>query len=219
MRIVSRWSKRLAGAVCAVGLVASAHADVLLDTGEPSTGFGYYGFDLFKGQSVAVAFTPTQNYSFSDVSLWLMSNDFDSPGRMLTVSLETDAGNAPSGTTLESWNHATSAVGWTPVLETLDSVTHPTLYAGQTYWIVAESNEPALVDPLWVAAGNGPSYQVGFLDPQTSTTWQVGPTSGPPGIVINAAPVPEPATLALLALGGPLVLGIAKRRGKASAQA
>jgi hypothetical protein len=214
MGIVSRWSTRLAGAVCAVCLVSSASADVLLDTGTPGGAFGYYGFDVFVGQSVAVGFTPTQDYAFDDVSLWLMSNDFNAPGRMLTVSLQTGA-TAPSGTTLESWNHATTAVGWTPVLETLESVTHPLLSAGQTYWIVAESSEPAFVDPVWVAAGNGPSYTVGFIDFQSSPNWQVGLTSGPPGIVINAAPVPEPATLALLLLGVPLVLGFAKRRPRA----
>ncbi len=109
--------------------------------------------------------------------------------------------------------------GWTPVLETLSSVTHPLLSAGTTYWIVAESDEPAFVDPVWVAAGNGPSYYMGNIDYQSSPNWQVGLTSGPPGAIITASPVPEPATLALGLLGVPLVLGIAMRRSKATAQA
>jgi hypothetical protein len=224
MAIVSRWRRRLAGALCAVCLAGTANADTLLDTGTPGGWLGYYGFDVFVGQSVAVAFTPGQNYAFDDVSLWLMSNDFDADGRMLTISLQTDAGGgpvpvAPSGTALESWAHATGAIGWTPVLETLSSILHPLLTAGTTYWIVAESNEPAFVDPIWVAAGNGPAYTMGNIDFASGPGWQVGLTSGPPGLVITATAVPEPAALVLALLGVPLVLRAAKRRSKAMAQA
>jgi len=220
MPILSRWRTRLAGALCAVCLANPASADVLLDTGTPGGFLGYYGFDVFVGQSVAIAFTPTQDYSFDNVSLWLMSNDFDAAGRMLSISLQTDAGSgatpvAPSGTALESWNHATGAIGWTPLLETLNSVSHPLLQAGKTYWIVAESNEPAFVDPVWVAAVNGPSYWMGNIDFQSGPAWQVGQTSGPPGVVINASAVPEPDVLLLGALGAPLLLGVARRRAQA----
>jgi len=219
---VGRWRTRLAGALCAVCLVNPASADVLLDTGTPGGWLGYYGFDVFVGQSVAIAFTPGQNYAFDDVSLWLMSNDFDAAGRTLTISLQTDAGGgpvpvAPSGTALESWAHTTGAIGWTPVLETLSSVLHPVLSAGTTYWIVAESNEPAFVDPVWVVAGNGPLYTMGNIDFQSSTAWQVGLTGGPPGVVITASAVPEPAALVLALLGVPLVLRVARRRAKTMA--
>ena len=98
MSIVGRWSTRLAGALCAVGLATSANATVLLDTGTPGGSWGYYGFDVFVGQSVAIAFTPGQDYALDDVSLWLMSNDFDAAGRTLTVSLQEDAGNGPAPT-------------------------------------------------------------------------------------------------------------------------
>lgn len=220
------WRRHLAAALTlalttAVGtlsLAPAAHADTLLDTGTPGGGmFGYWGFDVFVGQSVAIAFTPTQDYSFDNLSLWLMSNDFDAPGRTLSISLQTDAGTgatpqAPSGTVLETWQHATTAVGWEPVLETMNSVLHPTLYAGTTYWIVAESSEAAFVDPVWVVAGNGPSYYVGNIDFASSSAWQVGLTGAAPGAIINATPVPEPETLALLLLGAPLVLGAARRR-------
>ena len=220
MPILSRWRTRLAGVVCALSLAGTAGADTLLDTGTPGGWLGYYGFDVFVGQSVAIAFTPTQDYAFDNVSLWLMSNDFDAAGRTLTVSLRTDSGSGatpagPSGTTLEFWNHTTGAVGWTPLLETLDSVSHPLLHAGTTYWIVAESNEPALVDPVWVAAGNGPSYWMGNIDFQSGPAWQIGQSSGPPGVVINATAVPEPSVLLLGAVGVPLLLGVARRRAKA----
>jgi hypothetical protein len=217
MNSVSRWRKRLAGALCALCLVNPASADTLLDTGTPGGFLGYYGFDVFVGQSVAIAFTPGQDYAFDTVSLWLMSNDYSGAGRQLTISLQTDAGGgpvpvAPSGTALESWAHVTGAVGWTPVLETLNSITHPVLSAGTTYWIVAESSEPAFVDPVWVAAGNGPQYTMGNIDFQSGPHWQVGLTGGPPGAVITATAVPEPAALALGLLGLPLMLRLARRR-------
>ncbi len=222
MSILSHWRTRLAGVACAICLISPAGADTLMDTGAPGGFLGYYGFDVFVGQSVAIAFTPTQNYSFDNVSLWLMSNDFDAAGRTLNISLQTDAGNgatpvAPSGTTLESWAYATQAVGWTPLLETMNSVSHPLLQAGQTYWIVATSNEPALVDPIWTASGNADgAYWMGNIDYTSSPDWQVGQTSGPPGMVINATPVPEPSTLAFAALGGPVLLGLVRRRARSA---
>ncbi len=223
MSIFSHWRTRLAGVACAICLISPAGADTLMDTGTPGGWLGYYGYDVFVGQSVAIAFTPTQDYSFDNVSLWLMSNDFDGAGRMLNISLQTNAGGgttpAPSGTMLESWAHATEAVGWAPTLETLNSVSHPLLQAGQTYWIVASSNEPAFVDPIWVVAdGNGGTYWMGNIDYASSSDWQIGETSGPVGLVISATPVPEPSTLAFAALGVPVLLGVARRRAR-SAQA
>jgi hypothetical protein len=219
MGIVNRWRARLAGALCAVCMIAPAGADTLLDTGTPGGFFGYYGFDVFVGQSVAVGFTPTQNYSFDSASLWLMSNDFQNPGRRLTVSLQADAGGAtptgPSGVALESWSHATSAVGWAPVLETLTSTSHPMLMAGTTYWIVAESNEPAQLNPVWVAAGNGPLYWTANIDFMSSPAWQVGQGSGPAGAIVTATPVPEPAVWLLAAMGMPFVLRLAQRHRSA----
>lgn len=222
MSIVGRWNKRLAGALCAVCLATPVMADTLLDTGAPEGGFlGFWGYDVFVGQSVAIAFTPTADYALDDISLWLMSNDFDAPGRTLTVSLQTDVGGAavpaaPSGTVLESWAHATTAVGWQPVMETLVSQTHTLLSAGRTYWIVAESTEPAFVDPVWTVASNGGSYYIGNIDFSSSPNWQVGLGGAAPGALVNATLVPEPASLALALLGAPLVVGLARRRAKAA---
>lgn len=216
MAIVSRWRAGLAGLLCAFSLASPVSADTLLDTGAPESGFfGWWGFDVFVGQSVTIGFTATQNYSFDSVSLWLMSNDFDNPGRTLTVSLQSGA-TQPSGTVLETWTFATTAVGWTPVMETLNSVTHPILQAGSNYWIVAESTEPAFVDPVWVIASNGGTYTTGNIDFSSSPTWQIGQGTAAPGTVITATPVPEPSVLLLGAVGAPLLLGIARRRTKAA---
>ena len=216
MAIVSGWRACLAGVLCAFSLASPAGADTLLDTGAPESGFfGYWGYDVYVAQSVTIGFTATQNYSFDSVSLWLMSNDFENPGRTLTVSLQSGA-SAPSGTALESWTFATTAVGWTPVQETLNSVLHPTLQAGTQYWIVAESTEEPLVDPVWVIASNGGTYTVGNIDFASSPAWQIGPGTAAPGTVITATAVPEPSALALAALGVPLLVGIARRRARAA---
>ena len=79
-----------------IGLVAAlagaGHADTIFTTGTPDPGFlGYYGFDLFPEQSVAIAFTPDQDYRLDGLGLWMMSNDFASTGATYTVSLRTDA--------------------------------------------------------------------------------------------------------------------------------
>lgn len=218
MNIVGRWERHLAAAACAVCLASPAGAVTLLDTGTPDGGwFGYWGYDVFVGQSVAISFTPDQDYKLDDVSLWLMSNDFEAPGRTLTVSIQTDVAgsgtpSAPSGSVLESWDHATSAVGWAPVLETLDSILHPVLAAGTTYWLVAESSEPAFVDPVWVVAGDGNPYYIGNIDFASGPAWQVGEGYAAPGAIITAMPVPEPAIWALGLLGAPMVWRTARRR-------
>lgn len=215
MPILSRWRSCLTGVLCAFSLASPASADTLLDTGAPQSGFfGWWGFDVFVGQSVTIGFTATQNYSFDAVSLWLMSNDFDSPGRTLTVSLQSGA-TQPSGTVLESWTFQTAAVGWDPVMETLNSATHPLLQAGAHYWIVAESNEPAFVNPVWVIASNGGTYTSGNIDFSASPAWQIAQGTAVPGTVVTATPVPEPSALLLGAVGLPLLLGVARHRAQA----
>lgn len=214
MAIVSRWRACLAGVLCAFSLASPAGADTLLDTGAPESGFfGYWGYDVFVGQSVTIGFTTSQAYSFDSVGLWLMSNDFDAPGRTLTVSLQSGA-TAPSGTSLESWTFATTAQGWNPVLETLNSVTHPILQAGTQYWIVAESTEGPFIDPVWVIATNGSTYTTGNIDFTSSPNWQIGPGTAAPGTIITATAVPEPSVWLLGVVGAPLLLGVARRRSR-----
>lgn len=217
MAILDHWRTALAGAMCAACL-APAGADTLLDTGTPGYGMlGYLGYDVSVQQTVAVAFTPTQDYFFDSASLWLMSNS-NVPGATLTISLQTNlaGGLAPSGTSMESWNHATATAGWEPALETLESASHTLLHAGTTYWIVAQSAEQPYYNPVWVIGGNDTSYTVGNIVFESGPDWQVGQTGGAPGLIINATPVPEPSVLLLGVVGAPLLLGATRRRAKAA---
>ncbi|MGH7132298.1 MAG: hypothetical protein ACREJO_10175, partial [Phycisphaerales bacterium] len=142
---------KLAAAALALPLAAgSASADELINTGNPGGFLGYFGFDLFTGQSVAIAFTPTSACTFHDAKLWIMSNDFDNPGRTFIVTLRAShptIATQPGDTVIESWTVATGATGWTPVQDTVTSVLNPALAAGTQYWIVAESTEDAFVNP------------------------------------------------------------------------
>lgn len=203
-------------AIAAAGALAgSATASTIWDTGGPDGGFfGYTGYDVFYGQSVAVAFTANATYSLDRVGVWMMSNDWDNAGRTYTLSIRTDANGgatSPSNTILESWNMATGAVGWNPVLDQADSILHPILEAGKTYWIVAESTEEPFVDPVWVWANywdGAPSGNIDWIN--NPGVWQTGVTYGStPGTVVEGTLVPGVGTLSLAGMAGLLA---ARRR-------
>lgn len=208
-------TRTIAIAALTSGLAASAaSADVIFDTGTPEPGFlGYYGFDVFVDQSVAIAFTPDQDYRLDQVGVWMMSNDFGTAGAPYTLSVRTDANNGmtiPGDTVIESWDVQTAAVGWNPIFETVDSVLNPILTAGTTYWIVAESDSPAFVDAVWVASGQDTpvwhSIQNVF---NPDGAWISGYTQGAPGLTVFGTVVPAPGGAALLGMAG---LGLTRRR-------
>jgi hypothetical protein len=214
-RTATRSTFAVAAIVAVAGaLASSASAATIFDTGAPDGGFfGYIGYDVFVGQSVAVAFTVGQTYSLDRIGVWMMSNDFDNPGRTYTLSLRTDANGgatSPGNTILESWNMATGAVGWSPVLDMAESSLHPILTAGQTYWIVAESSELAQADPVWVWGSTFDGVLSGNIDWQSGPNWQTGVTYGSaPGTVVEGTLVPGVGTLSLAGLAG---LAAARRR-------
>ncbi|MBX3390948.1 MAG: hypothetical protein KF691_15975 [Phycisphaeraceae bacterium] len=204
-----------AAIVAALSTTGSANAGTIWDTGSPEGGFfGYTGYDVFVGQSVAVAFTVTQSYSLDRVGVWMMSNDWENAGRTYTLSIRTDANGgatSPSNSVLESWNMATGATGWNPVLDQANSVLHPILEAGKTYWIVAESTEEPFVDPVWVWANYWDGALSGNIDWVSNPgVWQTGVTYGStPGTVIEGTLIPGVGTLSLAGMAGLLA---ARRR-------
>lgn len=200
------------GLACIAG---NSTADVIFDTGIPDGGFlGFYGFDIYVEQSVAIAFTPDQDYRLDQVGMWIMSNDFNSAGAPYTISLRTDAGigmTTPGNTVLESWDVETAAIGWSPILDTVDSVLNPLLSAGTTYWIVAESDSPAFVDAVWVVSGQDePVWNSIQNSANPNGEWISGFTQAAPGMIINGTAVPAPSAMAFLGLGG--LVGTRRRR-------
>lgn len=205
-------------AITALLLAASctaANADTIFSTGTPEAGFlGYYGYDIYVDQSVAVAFTPDQDYSLESLGLWMMSNDFANAGAPYSVSIRTDANDSmtiPGDTILESWDVETAAIGWNPILETVESLLNPVLSAGTTYWVVAESDSPAFVDAVWVASSQvDPVWNSIQNSANPNGEWISGYGHGAPGLVVTGNAVPAPSAIALLALGG--MVGTRRRR-------
>lgn len=194
-------------------VAAPAAADTVFDTGTPQAGMlGYYGFDLYPDQSVAIAFTLDQDYTLDQVGLWMMNNA-GTPGGIYSISLRTDAEGGmtiPGDTVIESWTVATGTAGWNPMLETVDSVLNPVLSAGTTYWIVAESDEPALFNPVWVASSQAEPVWHSIQNAMNPDgAWISGWGQGVPGLVVNGTVVPAPSAFALLGLG---VAAAARRR-------
>lgn len=207
--------KALCAAVLVAGVVGAVSADTVFDTGTPQGGFlGYYGYDIYVEQSVAVAFTPDQDYMLEDVGVWMMNNNFSKPGAEYTLSLRADAngGQTLPGSVIESWTVYTEAVGWNPILETVESLINPVLEAGTTYWIMAEGDEPAFVDPVWVASSQSePVWNAIWNTANPGDGWSAGYGQGVPGLVVNGTAVPTPGAFAVLALAGIGACG--RRRG------
>ena len=163
----------------ALALAAPVTADVIYETEDPfGSPFGFIGFDVFVGQSVAVRFTPDAGYTLEKIGVWFMNNDFSGGTHpLVTVTLRTnqdDKGTStPSEKILETWTFNVSAVGWDPMLETMASVAHPLLEAGQHYWIATESEAPPALDGVWNLASPGLGF-MSTIDFFSSPEWQPG---------------------------------------------
>ena len=178
---------------CALAIAAAAMPaiaqEVIFETAEPfGSPFGVIGFDVFVQQSVAVRFTPDRDYRLTSVSAWFMSNNFDTPlDRPVRLTIQTDrpVGDSfvPSGEEVEVMELVISAIGWDPQLDTATASGDTILNAGQAYWVVAESDFPAEVNPVW----NWATGVTGF----TTTTdfftgeWQPGGDGATVGVVVE----------------------------------
>lgn len=145
----------------ACGLCGSVWAsEVIYQTQGPFGGmFGLWGPDVSRDQRVATRFIPGADYRLDRFSIWFMDNAGPAlPRPRVRLSLQTDGGGVPSGVTLERWEISIQAVGWNPVLETVESTLRPGLRAGEPYWIVAESDDPGGEDAVWNFAAFGSGF-------------------------------------------------------------
>jgi hypothetical protein len=158
-------------------------------------------YTVYSGQLVAAQFSPTESGPLGAITMQLERTGFGVPPG-LSISLR-GPGSGPDGAVLEVWALAPSDVSPPPGSpQTLQSILHPVLSAGSTYWLRAESSAPfpfaaygwaqnvtgdlgtAVVSldggASWAAAGRNPAFEV--------TT-------------VATAAIPEPASEALLTLG------------------
>jgi PEP-CTERM motif len=177
------------------------------NTGDESWTLGYFGL------AWAVPFTPSGDYSLNSLILPLYKGPLCDPGPpcpngdvsvALTLALPSDS---PVVVPIESWT--ISSFSNVPTLYTLDSLTHPMLVAGQEYFVVLYAGDGNFdIEWSWSTAPQGTLYR----------WWPFGADPGwsPLELSLGAVqvtgdPVPEPATLALLAPALALV-GALRRR-------
>jgi hypothetical protein len=119
---------------------AAAPADVIYHTNDPYFGpNGPPSFSLSDEQAVALRFTPARDYTLDAVRMWIVSDNFDEVSHATVRVQVRDTGSdveRPGPRVLEEMQFNVSALGWDPVLESVESQLHPMLRAGQPYWIV-----------------------------------------------------------------------------------
>jgi hypothetical protein len=165
----------------------SAVAEVVYETKDPFGGpTGILGADIYQRQSVGIRFTANQNYSLDEIALWFMNNSANH-SEMVNLSLRDNIysdtlGNIPGEHIYEHWKFQIKSRGWEPQLEKVQSVHHPILQKGQSYWIVAESNALAHQNPVWSFSSEGISYSSYLVN----GVWQSG-NSAALTILINGS--------------------------------
>ncbi len=155
-RRLNRISGGFLAVACSVSaLSAMARADVIYETDDPfGSPFGVLGFDVFIDQSVAVRFTPADDFALDRVSMWLWNNDTSGGEPPIIITLRNDhnedGASTPGDEIFESWQmHVPNTNGFNPTLFAFDSMKHPALQVDTIYWIVAESNAQPQLDPVW----------------------------------------------------------------------
>lgn len=200
--------------VAAPVLLASAGAAygaVIFDTGEPSTDFGTIGFDLAPSQSVAVAFTPVNDVVIDTVTVWMMNNNFDGvtfPSFTLSLvdNIEDGELGMPGDDPIEEWELRTNTVGFDPRPEVAVSEGGTVLSAGTQYWLVATSDAPEFMNPVWVW---GTGQAINAVDNALAPGWNVLDGGATPSVRIDGTIIPAPAGAAL---GGVALFAMARRR-------
>lgn len=167
----------------------------IIDTPGPGGLLGTNGFDVFAEQAVAARFTVPADGAMrlARIGLWLMNNS-DTQRKTLRVSLQTDAldegggETLPSGRELEHWTAKVQTFGWNPVEQFFVTKSGPRLEAGRSYWVVAMSNSPALVDPVWTFSRRGTMVTTTSRDGR----WQTAGSGGALTLQVDARPVAAP---------------------------
>lgn len=160
-------------------------------------------------EAVAVAFTPTVTANVTSIS-------FPAQGVAINVNmvLANDSGGNP-GSALETFSSI--ALGGDTIL-TENSVLHPSLTAGTTYWLEMLPSDPS--NTFGFGGWNGTSPNVAGLESQSNVPgfWQDVATSEIAAFdVMGTGATPEPASLSLFGIGALGLLGFCGLKRKRAA--
>jgi len=137
--------------------------EVIHETDSPFGGdFGIYGWDVSERQSVAMQFTPTDDYLLTNIAVWFMNNASRHRGDItLSVceSRELDDGSfLPDEKKCDSWDFRTPPLPmFIPFLISIPidlQEKQIPVEKGKRYWIMAESDDEPLPNAVWVTAAN-----------------------------------------------------------------
>ena len=86
---------------------------------------------------------------------------------------------------LEQWTDAVDTLGWDPVEQFFVTKSGPLLQAGRSYWVVAMSKSPPLIDPVWTFARRGTMVTT----TSSGGAWQTAGSGGALTLRVDARPV------------------------------
>jgi hypothetical protein len=210
----------LVASVLLLGLAPPAQAVTIYTTFGPGDSYGGSNYLIGTSQQQVIAgmFVPGFDATLDSIRV---ATHFFQGDNNFTVYLASDSGGVP-GAALESFTNV-AFVSTPGSIVTLNSILHPMLNTGATYWVVVTAADLTKTDGGWffndqgidsgMAHHNTDSGGVWFASPpgsgQTTPAFDVSGTA--------AAAVPEPVTLLMLGLGAGLVLR-RQGSGRGSAQ-
>jgi hypothetical protein len=149
-------------------------------------------------QAVAADFTSSGTYTLSSIELGFSPGQLTNNGTF-DFSINTNNGGVP-GATLESWDNVQISFNFnTYPTEELTSVVHPSLQAGQTYWVIALA-ENDIAKGAWYFNNNGPT---GWLvSTNQGASWTANTVASTPAFEVDGVAVPEPTSIGVAVMGG-----------------
>jgi hypothetical protein len=216
----------LAAVACLCGccLTGTGRADMIVFNtfGEPgdkfdhSNVFGISGTNSSFGYvNEAMAFTPSSSVTLDTIRFAAGLFTGSSSSTAIDVIVTTDSGGVP-GTALETFSSI--SVPGSPTIFTEDSVVHPSLDVGSTYWLVMQTHDPT------TSALIGWYFSNPAVPGEESTQFSPGGSWRTPAVttlpafeILGASTVtatPEPASLTLLGVGAAGLAGYGWQRRK-----
>jgi hypothetical protein len=187
-------------------LVESARADIIFNNFGPGDSYQHFSGQSVGGffhQDAGDRFAPVgNNYTLDRVTLALSVGGPYGADILFMTSV-----NGLPGSVIESWHVPPTPpfVGSLP-LTVLDSVLHPLLREDVAYYIVASVPVGQTSSGIWFNNSVGDHGPLAIR--QRGGSWFViNDALGRGALRVEGEPVPEPSTVALVALGGLILAG------------